>query len=136
MTMTIQQPAPVRPSWARRHPLLTVILALIAISWIMSLFGGEDSSAGHAASAPADDPSVVSRAELGRDWPLTVASGQLVCLGGAAVFVAPDGTNYALNGTAQAQLDHAADIDAIWASAGGGLKKDISPLIDRALRLC
>ena len=53
------------------------------------------------------------------------------------VFVAPNGTNHALNGTAKATLDHAADIEAIWAdSADPGLKKDLGPLIDRGLKLC
>lgn len=76
-------------------------------------------------------------------WPLTVERGQLRCIGsrgaGAVVFLTPDGTNYAVNGTAKTQLPDVAEIDAIWAndrSLGAGLKKDIGPLIERGLKLC
>lgn len=105
-----------------------------------------DTTAGSSPSSekePAKDPAKVSRADMGRKWPLTVNKGRLVCIGsrgvGAVVFVAPDGTNYAVNGTAKGRLDHAADINTIWAddkALGMGLKKNIGPLIDRGLKLC
>jgi hypothetical protein len=82
----------------------------------------------------------VTRADLGQTWPLTVNMGRLDCIGengvGAVIFYGPDGTEYALNGTAKSQLPHVQGIDPIWADAGGGLKKDIGPLIERGLALC
>jgi len=82
-------------------------------------------------------PGYVSRAELGRKWPLTVDDGTLSCDADAVVFTAPDGDEYGVNGTAlTAGYDR---IDPIWApdkALGMGLKKDIGPLIDRGLALC
>ncbi|GAB3783882.1 hypothetical protein GCM10027601_17000 [Nocardioides ungokensis] len=79
---------------------------------------------------------------MGKKWPLTVDSGTLSCDGsngvGAVVFTASDGTKYALNGTAKSSGNYA-DIRPIWAddkALGYGLKKDISPLIDKGLTLC
>jgi hypothetical protein len=80
----------------------------------------------------------ISRQDLGKDWPLTVDSGMLRCEGvGAVTFTADDGTTYAVNGTARG-LDQWPDIDRIWADNPDvkGLKIDISPLIQRGLRLC
>ncbi len=79
----------------------------------------------------------VSSADFGNDWPLTVDSGVLACEGGAAVtFTAPDGTTYAVNGTARTVTDYP-DIDPIWADTAGPLpKKNIGPLIDLGLALC
>ncbi len=82
----------------------------------------------------------VSRSELGEEWPLTVDEGVLACDGkdgtGSATFTS-GGTKYALNGLAKGKGD-GIDIDPIWAPNPevSGLKKDISPLIDRALALC
>jgi hypothetical protein len=33
-------------------------------------------------------------------------------------------------------MDQWPEIDAIWADASGGLKRNIGPLIDRGLKLC
>ncbi|MDU7360487.1 MAG: DUF2511 domain-containing protein [Propionibacteriaceae bacterium] len=89
-------------------------------------------------------PGLITRSDLGADWPLTVDYGILQCRaktsGGRelkiASFVAPDGTEYALNGHAKA--DGVAEIDPMWADNPKvqGLKIDISPLTDRALGLC
>ena len=73
---------------------------------------------------------------MGADWPLTVEAGTLDCIGaGAVTFTSEDGTTYAVNGLALSSTSYP-DIDAIWADASGGLKKNIGPLIDRGLALC
>jgi hypothetical protein len=77
----------------------------------------------------------VSRADFGTDWPLTVEGGVLACEGAGSVTFAAGGTTYAVNGMAETQ-DAGADIDPIWKDVGGGLKKNIGPLIDRGLELC
>jgi hypothetical protein len=94
-------------------------------------------------SSGAKVPNQISRADMGVRWPLTVDEGRLTCIGsghaGEVVFVAPDGTNYALNGTANSQLTHVANINKIWANdprLGPGAKKDIGPLINRGLKFC
>ncbi len=87
---------------------------------------------------PAVDPRVVTKSLLGKAWPLNVDHGLLNCYGsagvGSATFIAPDGTEYALNGIAKAKYPA---IDPIWsAGQSPGTKKDIGPLIERALKLC
>lgn len=103
---------------------------------------GVEVSHGHHSSA-AKVPNSISRADMGVQWPLTVNEGRLTCIGsghaGAVVFVAPDGTNYALNGTASSQLAHVTNIQKITADdprLGPDVKKDVGPLIHRGLRLC
>jgi hypothetical protein len=80
---------------------------------------------------------IVSKAGFGDSWPLTVDSGELACEGSAVTFKAPDGTTYAVNGTARGSTD-LPEIDRIWAEAPGtmGLKINIGPLIDAGLELC
>lgn len=92
-----------------------------------------------------DEPGLITRTEMGKEWPLTVDYGVVACqsktAGGQslkiATFTGPDSTVYALNGTAKSHTD-AAPIDPIWAPNPdvAGLKIGIAPLIDRALTLC
>jgi hypothetical protein len=92
-----------------------------------------------------DEPGLITRTDLGKEWPLTVDYGVVACqnktAGGQplkiATFTGPDGTVYALNGSAKSHTDAAA-IDPIWAPDPdvAGLKIGIGPLIDRALTLC
>lgn len=81
-------------------------------------------------------------------WPLTIDMGVLSCVevsgaGRAAIIADGNGTVWALNGTARAYvplLGGRADISPIWrddpAFPGLGIKVSISPMIERALRLC
>ena len=101
---------------------------LLAIVALVAACGGGDQSF-----------RAVTRADFGDDWPLTVESGTLRCEGGGAgigavVFVAPDGTEYGVNGLASDYTD----IDAIWADDPSGLvpKLSIGPLIEAGLELC
>lgn len=92
-----------------------------------------------------DEPGLITRDDLGEDWPLTVDYGVVSCetftAGGrdlqSATFTAPDGTEYALNGIARSYTD-AEDVDPIWKDDPDmdGLKVDIGPLIDFGLTLC
>lgn len=118
-----------------------------------------DGACSDAAAAPTEDaaspvvvpeavkgePGLVTRTDLGEKWPLTVDYGVVSCqnktAGGQALkvatFTGPDGTVYALNGTAKSHTD-AAPIDPIWAPdpVTTGLKVGIGPLIERALTFC
>ena len=92
-----------------------------------------------------DEPGLITRTDLGEEWPLTVDYGVVACqvkMAGRirleiATFTAPDGTEYALNGNAKSHTD-AADIEPIWAPNPDvdGLKVDIGPLIERARTFC
>lgn len=92
-----------------------------------------------------DEPGLITRTDMGDEWPLTVDYGVVACendtAGGQplmiATFTGPDGTVYALNGTAQSHTD-AADVEPIWAPDPNlqGAKIEISPLIDHALTFC
>lgn len=77
----------------------------------------------------------MSRDSLGRRWPLTVPYAVVDCQGTSVTLTAPDGTRYAVNGTARSQTS-LPDVDPIWADAGYGLKKNISPIIDHGLAMC
>jgi hypothetical protein len=118
---------------ARQRSIL-IGISLLALSACAS--SGTDGASGGGTSH-------VSKADMGRQWPLTVDSGVLACSGssgaGEVTFRAPDGTTYAVNGLAKSGGN--ADIRPIWApdrSMGPamGMKKNISPLIERGLRLC
>lgn len=88
-------------------------------------------------------PGLVTRTDLGEQWPLTVDYAVLHCqpkeAGGyhlqLATLTAPDGTLYALNGSAKAHTP-AKDIEPIWApDPATKARISIGPLIDKALTL-
>jgi hypothetical protein len=114
------------------------IAATIALLATLTVAGcGESSSDTSGASSTEGH---VSRADYGKDWPLTVESGTLHCEDpGAVTFTADNGTTYWVNGTAgnQAKTRGWADIRSIWADdpAYAGLKINIGPLIDDGLKL-
>ncbi|WP_308495316.1 DUF2511 domain-containing protein [Microbacterium jiangjiandongii] len=81
-------------------------------------------------------------ADFGADWPLTVPDGIVYCEVGFGppypiTFEAPDGTTYAVNGTAMDVTD-LPKIDQIWADNPGisGSKINIEPIISAGLGLC
>ncbi len=93
--------------------------------------------------------------DFGRDWPLTVNSGELQCTGAGVVTFRSGGVVYAVNGTATA-AGHA-PIEPIWKhneamyrtmaeatgstveaarSRFGPLRINIGPIIEAGLALC
>ncbi len=76
----------------------------------------------------------VSRADLGDEWPLTVASVMLECLPSGEVVAQWEGTGYMLAG----EVDHSAysDIAPIWARDAAGTLIPLRALRDRGLELC
>ncbi len=123
--------------WRRPHRLLLK-------SGVLALGVGLAACAG-SRSVPASedpDPSVgglpVSRADLGKDWPLTVDSGTIDCLAPSAIiFTTPDGTVYGVNGTAL--TSGYPRIEPIWAKdpVVKGLNKiNIGPLMDLGAARC
>ncbi|MBF4621506.1 hypothetical protein [Clavibacter sp. VKM Ac-2542] len=95
--------------------------------------------------AVADDPGLLVSSDVGEDWPLTVPYVIVRCteraLGGRLLqlvtLTAPDGAEYAVNGTARDHTD-LPDIEPIWAPNPEveGLRIDISPVIDAGLARC
>ena len=126
---------------SKPRPLTTRILRLALLAACLGLSAcGSASSADGAKSEDGHPKGYVSRATLGADWPLTTNDGVLACEGSGGVgsaTITTDGTKYALNGIAKGRKD-GADIDPVWAAddSGLGLKKNIGPLIDAALKLC
>lgn len=89
------------------------------------------------AGAEATEPDgTITREMLGDEWPFTVDGGVVACDGDGVTFTA-DGVTYAVNGTARGR-EMGVDAQAIWADdpSTPGLKKDISPVINRGLELC
>ena len=76
---------------------------------------------------------LVSRADFGADWPLTVESGVLSCIAPSSVVFEANGRMYAVNGAAKSQTGLAA-INAIWADnpSVAGLKKILPRSLIRA----
>ncbi len=80
---------------------------------------------------------VITKAEYGDRWPLTVDRGTVECVGAGAVLFHTAGETFAVNGLALSTTDHA-DIREIWidSPAYPSLKINLSPVIDRGLALC
>ena len=100
-----------------------------------------DTSTASETSTTSKEPGEISASEYGKKWPLTVDSGVVRCEGsgaaGEVIFTAPDGTEYAVNGTAQANYP---PIDPIW-RYDPELKKyeikvSMGPVLDTGLALC
>lgn len=95
--------------------------------------------------AVANDPGLLVSTSFESDWPLTVAYVVIHCknitAGGMKLQVvtldAPDGSSYAVNGTAKDHTDYPS-VEAIWADNPqvAGLKINIRPIIDGGLALC
>lgn len=92
-----------------------------------------------------NDPGLLVSTDFGAEWPLTVpyvivnceeksAGGRVLQL---VTLEAPDGREYAVNGTAREHTE-LADVRSIWVDASNtpGLKVDISPVIEAGLLLC
>jgi len=80
---------------------------------------------------------IISSSDLPGEWMLTVDSGELLCIPPKkVVFVAPDGTEYGVNGTAKGF--GYPEITPIWKDnpAIEGTKVNIGPLIEEGLKLC
>ncbi|MGW4090802.1 DUF2511 domain-containing protein [Nocardia sp. NPDC004750] len=93
----------------------------------------------HATPSPLPPPTSSSQAvgseNMGYLWPLTVDHGTLECRpGDVAVFIAPDGTGYALNDNASNA--GFADIESLRATGAGGDKISLGALRSKTLGLC
>ncbi len=97
-------------------------------------------------SSPKTEPSLsssevkITNQEFGSAWAFTVDEGILSCRGskgiGEVLFTA-NGKTYAVNGTAKGSKKYLS-IDDIWVAdpSISGAKKNISPFIERGLKLC
>jgi|SRR5665811_1269652 len=96
----------------------------------------EPAGSNYDANAIEANPGEVSRSEYGKDWPLKVSHGILRCDDEAVTFLAPDGTEYGVNGTALTQ--GFPEIDPIWQNSPDPYvpKVNIGPIIDLGLELC
>lgn len=124
------------------EPRVALAIVGLAAALVVGACGGgapEVTQAAPAATYPPTDPTskTISRADYGDAWPLTVESGILSCQPpSAVVFVASDGTAYAVNGTAESA--GYAEIEPIWADDPDPYipKISIGPLIQNGLALC
>ena len=89
-----------------------------------------------ACSADADGK-LLTRAQMGDRWPLTVDSIRVKCIKGTQAVGVLGGTTYALNGMASQQRMYQ-EIDGIWRDNPelGTPKVNLGPLIDSALSMC
>lgn len=117
-----------------------LVVALTAAVVGVSACGSDGSSNTGASDAPAK---TVSKADVPKGaWPLTVDKGTVNCEGtegaGVVTFEAPDGTVYAVNGTAKTQQPDLPEIEEIWRKDPDvpGARINLSPVIDKGLELC
>lgn len=123
---------------------LTAIVALVLA--IGAAGCGEDSSTSGQAPAKeqaAPDPGALAVSDFPKgEWPLTVSKGVVRCEGsdgsGSVIFRAPDGMDYAVNGTAMTVKQDLPNIEAIWKKDPDvpGTRINIGPVIDKGLELC
>ena len=90
--------------------------------------------------APPTGGEIITSAEYGNRWPLTVESGTVQCRGPGAVLFRTGDKTYAINGLALSSTDYP-PVDAIWRGDPDnpydlGLKIDLSPIFERGLALC
>jgi hypothetical protein len=136
-------PLPVqKPQLSPQRRNMMVFFFVFAIGfWLYAARPWETSTAASPSlsqpARPASNTLSVSRSTLGDKWPLTVDSGVLSCVDPMSVVFETSGRRYAVNGAAKTKTG-LPPVDAIWADnpSVAGLKKDISPLIDRGLALC
>ena len=78
---------------------------------------------------------IVTRAEYGDRWPLTVSQAELKCFATGELIAVINDLPYALNGTARARYN---PIDPYWRDdpRNPGAKVPITPLIQRAQDDC
>nr|2MVO_A Chain A, Putative lipoprotein [Microbispora sp. ATCC PTA-5024]6QFP_A Chain A, Putative lipoprotein [Microbispora sp. ATCC PTA-5024] len=101
--------------------------------------GGGRADPAHRSPVPLPSPTSnkqdISEANLAYLWPLTVDHGTIECLpSDNAVFVAPDGTTYALNDRAE-KAGHP-PITPIRAKGSGGGYISLGALLSTTLNLC
>jgi hypothetical protein len=79
----------------------------------------------------------ISQAEYGRAWPFTVPSGTLTCAGSdyEVWFRSPDGTTYALSGSAMMRSLLTPRALALKAQREPGWR-EVIPVLTRGMRLC
>ena len=78
----------------------------------------------------------VYKAEFGDKWPFTVEAGVVDCVRGGGAIFRSNGQTYQLNGTAS-HMGYQ-PVNPIWRDNPeiNGLKIDIGPMIDLALKQC
>jgi len=112
-------------------------VALVGVLLVTACGAGRSSSSGPVQPMPARSGNIqpVAAVNLGHLWPFSVDHGTLSCQGSdEALFIAPDGTKYALNDKAlQAGFLKA---DPIRAKGASGSQVSLGAVSSDALALC
>ena len=114
------------------HPLVEPAIGVLIFLIIGGLYMVSSSSSNNQSNRR-----TVSSADFPGEWMLTVDKGELICKAPSTiVFIAPDGAQYAVNGTATSR--GYADIQPIWKDNPEipGTKINIGSLISKGLELC
>jgi hypothetical protein len=104
-------------------PLLVVLTLAIVIVALLTVGNSFDSGV------------VVTERELGAAWPLTVSKGTLRCEYADEVTFQSGGTTYTVRRSTE-HGENSNDIAPIWAQGPAGMKKDLTPLIEKGLTVC
>jgi hypothetical protein len=101
-------------------PLALVIVVIVALVTVGNSF---------------DSGVRVAEGEFGAAWPLTVSQGILRCEYGSEITFQSDGTTYTLRRSTE-HGENNSDIAPIWGQVPAGMKKDLTPLIEKGVTLC
>jgi Protein of unknown function (DUF2511) len=97
--------------------------------------GTRDASATQPLPSPTSTSQQVRAENFGHLWPLSVDQGTLECRPGTQViFVATDGTEYALNG--KAEQAGIRSVDEIRIDGSGNGKVSLGSMLSKAMKLC
>ena len=116
------------PGWVAAAAMWSVVLVVIASLVVL-----------HRPASTAGAPTLpISQAEYGAKWPFSVPAGTLTCAGSdyEVWFTAPDGTRYALSGTAMSHSLLTPRAESIRAGTPTRVWYRVVPVISRGMQLC
>lgn len=121
------------------HAIFSIFGTILAIVFFFIPFidlGDHSADADHKEHSTIEQGTKLTRSEFKDDWPLTVDTGYVGCTGKDSAIFRYDNKTYALNGIAS--QNGYQEIDPIWAENPTPFvpKKDLSPLIKKALEEC
>lgn len=119
---------PGSPGWVTAAATWTVVLVVVACVVVL-----------HRPASTAGAPQLqISQAQYGAKWPFTVPSGTLTCAGSdyEVWFTAPNGTRYALSGTAMSHSFLTPRAESLRTGTTSRVWYRVVPVLSQGMQLC
>ncbi len=111
---------------------------VVALALILVTGCGDDNS-----TTIHDNSRIITEADYGDAWPLTVPEATLICEAPVSVILKVGSNYYGVNGIGTTYVEreypsNSGDLESIWRADPGGIipRMNIGPLIDDGLELC